>query len=63
VGGVGGSFQAQRIKGRSDHGIGIGIGIGINLGVYVKPLKVLRFGRLLQGMGGKVREMRNLMSL
>ena len=53
MGGVGGSFQAQRIKGRDNHGnsIGIGIGIVIGLRVYSKPWKVLRFTSLLQGRG------------
>jgi hypothetical protein len=51
VGGVGGSFQAQRIKGRDNHGNSIGIGIVIGLRVYAKPWKVLRFTSLLQGRG------------
>lgn len=51
MGGVGGSFQAQRIKGRNKHGNSIGIVIVIGLRVYAKPSKVLRFTNLLQGIG------------
>ena len=48
MGGVGGSFQAQRIKGRNEarNSIGIGIGIGMGLWVLRKPSKVLVFTSL-----------------